>query len=38
MSNTGVVIVRRLLNSSYTHPLKPNDDETYAIMDTGVVP
>ena len=38
MSNTGVVIVRRLLNSSYTHPLKPNQDETYTIMDTGVLP
>jgi len=43
MSNTGVVIVRRLADntSPYTNPvynLGPNNNETYSIMETGVLP
>jgi hypothetical protein len=38
MSNTGIVIVRRLVNSSYAYPFSPSQDQTFSIMDTGVLP
>lgn len=37
-SNTGVVIVRHDLNTSLTSPHNPAQYQTYALIDTGVLP
>jgi hypothetical protein len=37
-SSIGIVIVRHLLNSALTLPMNPGEYQTYALIDTGVLP
>ncbi|HVM47818.1 MAG TPA: hypothetical protein VMU04_07315 [Candidatus Acidoferrum sp.] len=38
MSNTGIVIVRHLINSGLTSPFNPLEYQLYSLIDTGVLP
>jgi hypothetical protein len=37
-SNTGVLIVRRLVNTALTKPYSPTQYQLYSLIDTGVMP